>query len=95
MTVRISDQQEAEFRLEGLPLQGTMVSGEDEEEDFQLWPLDLRIVNQEQFHKHILGPAPTLSSFCTVYNPKVIARVLRECFEHRNTLMAAQAGPTV
>ena len=38
MTVQISDQQAAEFRLEGLPLRGTMVSGEDEEEDYQLWP---------------------------------------------------------
>ena len=33
MTVQISDQQAAEFRLEGLPLRGTMVSGEDEEEE--------------------------------------------------------------
>ena len=29
---------------EGLPLRGTMVSGEEEEEDYKLWPLGLRIV---------------------------------------------------
>ena len=38
------------------------------------------------------GPAPTLSSFFTLHDPKVIASLLRECFEHRNTLMAAQTG---
>ncbi len=41
------------------------------------------------------GPAPALSSFLTVhasYDPKVIARFLKEFFDHRNTLMAAQSG---
>ena len=38
------------------------------------------------------GPAPTLSSFFILHDSKVIARFLRECFEHRNTLMAAQTG---
>ncbi len=38
------------------------------------------------------GPAPTLSSFCTLHDPKVIARFLRECSEHRNTLVAVQSG---
>ena len=38
------------------------------------------------------GPAPTLSSFFTLHDPKVIARFLRECFEHRNTLIATQTG---
>ncbi len=36
--------------------------------------------------------APTLSSFFTLHDPKVIARFSRECFEHTNTLMAAQTG---
>ena len=88
MTVRVSDQQAAEFRSEGLPLRGTMISGEEEEEDYKFWPLGLRIVNR--FTNVFWGPAPTMSSFVAVHDPKVIARVLRECFEHRNTLMAAQ-----
>ncbi len=58
MTVRISDQQAAEFRLEGLPLRGTMVSGEDEEEDYQLWPLDLRIVQSGTLSQTHFGPCP-------------------------------------
>ncbi len=36
--------------------------------------------------------APTLSSFFTVHDRKVIARFLRECFEHKNTLVATQTG---
>ena len=36
--------------------------------------------------------APTLSSFFTLHDPKVMARFSRECFEHTNTLMAAQTG---
>ncbi len=44
------------------------------------------LCSQEQFHKHILGPASALYSFCTVHDPKVIARVLRECFEDRYPL---------
>ena len=31
------------------------------------------------------GPAPTLSSFSTLRDTKVIARFLRECFKHRNS----------
>ena len=38
------------------------------------------------------GPARTLSPLFTLHGPKVIARFLRECFEHRNTLVAAQTG---
>ena len=41
------------------------------------------------------GAQPTLSFFCILHDPKVIARFLRECFEHRNTLMAAQSGHTL
>ena len=37
-------------------------------------------------------PAPTLSSFFTLHDPKVIARFLRECFEHINTPVAEQTG---
>lgn len=50
MTVQISDQQAAEFRLEGLPLRGTMVSGEDEEEeDYKLWRFDLHCAVRSSF----------------------------------------------
>ena len=36
--------------------------------------------------------ATPLSSFFTLHDPKVLARFLRKCFEHRNTLLAAQSG---
>ncbi len=63
MTVQISDQQAAEFRLKGLPLRGTMVSGEDEEEeDYKLWPLDLRIVQSGTVSQTHFGPC-----LCTVF----------------------------
>ncbi len=47
---------------------------------------------RNRFTNIFWGPAPTLSSFFTLHDPKVIARFLRECFEHRNTLVAAQSG---
>jgi hypothetical protein len=40
-------------------------------------------------------PGPTLSSLFTLHDPKVIASFLRACFEHRNTLVAAQSGHTL
>ena len=97
MTVRVSDQQAAEFRSQVLPLQGTiLVSGEGEEEDYKCWPLGLRIVPSGTLSQTCFGPQPlTLSSLFTVHDPKVIARVLRECFEQRNTLLALCAGSTI
>jgi len=47
---------------------------------------------RNKFTNIFWGPAPTLSSFFTLHDPKVIARFLRECFEHRNTLVATQTG---
>ena len=48
---------------------------------------------RNKFTNTFWGPAaPTLSSFFTLHDPKVIARFLRECFEHRNTLVARQTG---
>ena len=41
------------------------------------------------------GPTPALSSFFIVHDPKVIARFVREYFEYRNTLVAAQSGHKV
>jgi hypothetical protein len=55
--------------------------------------LVLRVRNR--FTNVFWGPAPTLSSFITLHDPKVIARFWRECFEHRNTLVAAQSGHTL
>ncbi len=40
-------------------------------------------------------PAPTLSFLFTLHDPKVTARFLKECFEHRNTLVAVQFGHTL
>ena len=34
------------------------------------------------------GPAPTLSSFFALHDPKVIGRFLKECFALRNTLLS-------
>ncbi len=50
---------------------------------------------RNRFTNIFWGPAPTLSSVFTLHDPKVIARFLRECFEHRNTLVAAQSGHTL
>jgi len=56
---------------------------------------------RNRFTNMFWGPTPTLSSVFTlvdvtvVHDPKVIARFLRECFEHRNTLVAAQFGHTL
>ncbi len=50
---------------------------------------------RSRFTNIFWGPAPTLCSFFTLHDPKVIARFLRECFEHRNTLVAAQSGHTL
>ncbi len=50
---------------------------------------------RNRFTNIFWGPAPTLSSFFTLHDPKVIARFLRECFEHRITLVAAQSGHTL
>ena len=47
---------------------------------------------RNKFTNIFWGPAPTLSSFFTLHDPKVIARFLKGCFEHRNTLVAAQTG---
>jgi len=47
---------------------------------------------RNKFTNIFWGPAPTLSSVFTLHDPKVIARFLRECFEHRNTLVATQTG---
>ena len=33
------------------------------------------------------GPAPTLSSFFTLHDPRVIAKFLHECFAHRSRLL--------
>ena len=50
---------------------------------------------RSRFTNIFWGPAPTLSSFFTLHDPKVIARFLGESFEHRNTLVAAQSGHTL
>ena len=42
--------------------------------------------NRNKFTNTFWGPAPTLSSFLTLHDPKVMARFLKECFEHRNWL---------
>jgi hypothetical protein len=46
---------------------------------------------RNRFTNMFWGPAPRLSSFVTVHDPKVKARFLKDRFEHRNTLVAAQS----
>ena len=38
------------------------------------------------------GPAPTLSSFFTLHDPRVIAKFLHECFAHRSRLLEGILG---
>jgi len=47
---------------------------------------------RNRFTNMFWGPAPRLSPYFTLHDPKVIARFLKERFEHRNTLVAAQTG---
>ncbi len=54
--------------------------------------LQFFVPSGKRFTNTFWGPAPALSPFFTLHDPKVIVRVLRECFEHRNTLVAAQSG---
>ena len=67
-------------------------SGSAEDEHHFVFDCPAYCAIRNRFTNILWGPASTLSSFCTLYDPKVIARFLRECFEHRNTLMAAQTG---
>ncbi len=63
-------------------------SGSAEDEHYFVFDCAIRI----KFTNMFWGPAPALSSFFTLHDPKVIARFLRGCFEHRNTLVATQTG---
>ena len=55
----------------------------------------LHIVPSGTDLQNILGPSPYAVFFSILHDPKVIARFLRECFENRNTLVAAQPGRTL
>ncbi len=52
----------ASSRPEGLPLQGTMVSGEEEEENCNLWPLGVCIVQLGTISQTHLEPSPYTAS---------------------------------
>ncbi len=70
-------------------------SGSAEDEHHFVFDCRAYCAIRNRFTNIFWGPAPTLSSFFTLHDPKVIARFLRECFEHRNTLVAAQSGHTL
>ena len=42
---------------------------------------------RDRFTTIFWGPAPTLSSFFTLYDHRVIAKFLHECFAHRSMLL--------
>ena len=42
---------------------------------------------RDRFTAIFWGPAPTLSSFFTLHDPRVIAKFLHECFTHRSMLL--------
>ena len=42
---------------------------------------------RNSFTNILWGPAPTLSSFFALHDPRVIAKFLQECFAHRSTLL--------
>ena len=67
-------------------------SGSAEDEHHFVFDCPAYCAIRNKFTNIFWGPAPTLSSFFTVHDPKVIARFLRECFEHGNTLVATQTG---
>ena len=67
-------------------------SGSAEDEHHFVFDCPAYCAIRNKFTNMFWGPAPTLSSFFTLHDPKVIARFLRECFEHRNTLVATQTG---
>ncbi len=67
-------------------------SGSAEDEHHFVFDCPAYCAIRNKFTNIFWGPAPTLSSFFTLHDPKVIGRFLRECFEHRNTLVATQTG---
>ena len=67
-------------------------SGTAEDEHHFVFDSPAYCAIRNKFTNIFWGPVPTLSSLFTPHDPKVIARFLRECFEHRNTLVATQTG---
>jgi len=65
-------------------------SGSEKDEHHFVFDCPAYCAIRNRFTNIFWGPAPTLSSCFTLHDP--IARFLRECFEHRNTLVAAQTG---
>ena len=55
----------------------------------------LHIVPSGTDSQTYFGAQPLHCLLFTLHDPKVIARFLRECFGHRNTLVAAQFGHTL
>jgi len=68
------------------------VSGSAEDEHQFVFDCPAYCAIRNRFTNIFWGPAPTSSSFFTLHDPKVIVKFLRECFEHRNSLVAAQSG---
>ncbi len=61
--------------------------------------ISLYIVPSRTDSQTYFGAQPLHCLLCLLlhdqHDPKVIARFLRECFEHRNTLVATQSGNTL
>ena len=59
---------------------------EEEDEEFYNLPSEYCSI-RERFTAIFWGPAPTLSSFFTLHDHKVIAKFLLECFTRRSMLL--------
>ncbi len=70
-------------------------SGAAEDEHHFVFDCPAYCAIKNRFTNIFWGPAPTLSSFFTLHYSKVTTRFLRECFEHRNFLVAKQSGHTL
>ncbi|KAL3132548.1 hypothetical protein ABBQ32_14236 [Trebouxia sp. C0010 RCD-2024] len=66
-----------------------LVCGSDRAEDEHHFVFDCPAYCsiRDRFTAIFWGPAPSLSSFFTLHDPRVIAKLLHECFAHRSMLL--------
>ena len=71
-----------------------LVCGSDTAEDEHHFVFDCSAYCsiRERFTAIFWGPAPTLSSFFTLHDPRVIAKFLHECFAHRSRMLEGLLG---
>ena len=67
-------------------------TAEDEHYSVFDCPAYCSIAIRDRFAGIFWGPTPTLSSFFTLHDPRVIAKFLHECFAHRSLLLEGVLG---